>query len=167
MLSGLLQFGQVLLSFKGVCSNVIIFDRNSYIKCKQYRPLTDISFCGIQSGSALFARSGINAPRHYKTNQISVCPSKTQIRLGICPVWSESSLWVDKDQMFLHADSEDSDQAGRMPRLIWVFAGRTSLCWFCHVAAQMSTVIVQDVFCKQRIERFTAVYRNDPKFLDR
>ena len=27
--------------------------------------------------------------------------------------------------MFLHADSEHSDQPGRMPRLIWVFAGRT------------------------------------------
>ena len=27
--------------------------------------------------------------------------------------------------MFLQADSEDSDQTGRMPRLIWVLAGRT------------------------------------------
>ena len=27
--------------------------------------------------------------------------------------------------MFLHADSEDSDQTGQMPRLICVFAGRT------------------------------------------
>ena len=26
--------------------------------------------------------------------------------------------------MFLHADSKDSDQTGRMPRLIWVFTGR-------------------------------------------
>ena len=26
--------------------------------------------------------------------------------------------------MFLHADSEDSDQTGRMHRLIYVFAGR-------------------------------------------
>ena len=26
--------------------------------------------------------------------------------------------------MFLHADSKDSDQAGRMPRLIRVLAGR-------------------------------------------
>ena len=26
--------------------------------------------------------------------------------------------------MFLHADSEDSDQTGRMPRLISVFGGR-------------------------------------------
>ena len=31
--------------------------------------------------------------------------------------------WVAKDPSFLHADSEDSDQTGRMPRLIWVFAG--------------------------------------------
>ena len=34
--------------------------------------------------------------------------------------------WVAKDPMFLHADSEDSDQTGRMPRLIRVFAGCTS-----------------------------------------
>ena len=26
--------------------------------------------------------------------------------------------WVAKDSSFLHADSEDSDQFGRMPRLI-------------------------------------------------
>ena len=47
---------------------------------------------------------------------------------GIRPVWSESSLctqWIAKDQSCLHADSEDSDQTGLMPRLIWVFTGRT------------------------------------------
>ena len=32
---------------------------------------------------------------------------------------------VVKDPMFLHADSEDSAQTGRMPRLTWVFAERT------------------------------------------
>ena len=42
----------------------------------------------------------------------------------------QSSLcarWVakDKDLSFLHEDGEDFDQTGRMPRLIWVFAGRT------------------------------------------
>ena len=50
---------------------------------------------------------------------MSVRPAKTQISLGIRPVWSESSLgaqWVAKDPSFLHADSEDSDQTGRMPR---------------------------------------------------
>ena len=57
-----------------------------------------------------------------------VRPVKTQISLGIRPVWSESLLCaqlVAKGQRFLHADSEDSDQTGRMPRLIWVFAGCT------------------------------------------
>ena len=33
--------------------------------------------------------------------------------------------WIGKDSSFLHADSEDSDQTGRMPRLIQVFAGHT------------------------------------------
>ena len=50
-------------------------------------------------------------------------PAKTQISLGIRPVWSESSLcaqWVAKDQIFLHVDSEDSDQTGWMPiRPVW------------------------------------------------
>ena len=66
-----------------------------------------------------------------KPTKWSVHPAKTQISLGICPVWSESSMCTQsvaiKDLSFLHADSEDSDQTGRMPRLIWVFAGRT-----CH-----------------------------------
>ena len=68
-------------------------------------------------------------PRHDKTNKVAVHPAKTQISLGIRPVWSESSLcaqWAAKDPRFLHADSEDSDQTGRMSRLIWVFAGRTA-----------------------------------------
>ena len=67
-------------------------------------------------------------PRHDKTNKATVRPAKTQISLSIRPVWSESSLCaqqVAKDPSFLRADSEDSDQTGQMPRLIWVFAGRT------------------------------------------
>ena len=63
-----------------------------------------------------------------KPTKWHVRPAKTQISLGIRPVWSEYSLcahWVAKEPSFLHADSEDSDQSGRMPRLIWVFAGRT------------------------------------------
>ena len=54
---------------------------------------------------------------------MSVRLAKTQISLGIRPVWSESLLcaqWVAKGPRFLHVDSEDSDQTG-----IWVFAGHT------------------------------------------
>ena len=54
-------------------------------------------------------------------------PAKTQISLGIHPVWSESllSAWRKFGSLPIHlAHSEDSDLTGRMPRLIWVFAGR-------------------------------------------
>ena len=53
-------------------------------------------------------------------------PAKTQI--SIRPVLAESlqcAQWVAKDPTFLHAHCKDSDQTGQMPRLIWVFTGRT------------------------------------------
>ena len=81
-------------------------------------------------------------PRHDKTNKMSVRPAKTQISLGIRPVWSASSLCaqrVAKNPSFLHADSEDSDQLGRIPRLIWVFAVRT-----CHSVG----LVVRRLICK-------------------
>ena len=68
-------------------------------------------------------------PRHDKTNNVAVRPAKTQISLGICPVWSESSLsaWRKLGSLATHwVHSEDSDKTGRMPRLIWVYAGRTA-----------------------------------------
>ena len=59
-----------------------------------------------------------------KSTKWHVRPAKTQISLGICPVWSESSLCaqrVAKDPRFLHVDSEDSDLCP-----VWSeFAGRT------------------------------------------
>ena len=44
--------------------------------------------------------------------------------------------------MFLHGDSEDSDQTEQMPRLIGVFAGRT-----CHIVGFVVTrLTLQTVF---------------------
>ena len=63
-----------------------------------------------------------------KPTKWHVRPAKTQISLGIRPVWSESSLsaWRKLGSLATHwAHSEYSDQTGRMPRLIWVFALRT------------------------------------------
>ena len=68
--------------------------------------------------------------RMTKPSKWHVCPAKIQISLGIRSVWSESSLsaWRKFGSLATHwVHSEDSDQTGRMPRLIWVFAGRT-----CH-----------------------------------
>ena len=60
---------------------------------------------------------------------MSVRLAKTQISLGIRPVWSESllSAWRKLGPLATThwAHSEDSDQTGRIPRLIWVFTGRT------------------------------------------
>ena len=66
-----------------------------------------------------------------KPTKWHVRPVKTQISLGIRPVWSESSLsaWRKLGSLATHwVHSEDSDQTERMSRLIWVFAGRT-----CHL----------------------------------
>ena len=72
-----------------------------------------------------------------------VRPAKTQI---IRPVWSESSLsaWWKLGALATHrAHSKDSDQTGRMSRLIirpvWseFSLGKQSLGWFNHAAAQM------------------------------
>ena len=67
-------------------------------------------------------------------NQQSECaPSKDSDQPGHPPslirvlLWAQ---WIAKDQMFLHADSEGSDQTGKMPRLIWVFAGRSLIFGF-------------------------------------
>ena len=67
-------------------------------------------------------------PRHDKTNKLNVRPAMTRISLGIRPVWSESllSAWRKLGLLATHwAHIKDSDQTGRMPRLIWVLAGRT------------------------------------------
>ena len=87
-------------------------------------------FCSMLNLKATLPKNLWKKMSHLMTKLTKwhVRPAKTQISLGIRPVWSESSLcaqWVAKDPSFLHADSEDSDQTGRMSRLIWVFAGRT------------------------------------------
>ena len=58
-------------------------------------------------------------PPHDKTNNVAVRPAKTQISLGIRPVWSEPSK---EFAVRLLGWSESS-------------LGAQSICWFCHVAA--------------------------------
>ena len=59
-----------------------------------------------------------------------VCTQR-RLRSAWASAQSDQSLslcahWVAKDPSFLLAHSEDSDQTGRRPRLIWVFAGHTA-----------------------------------------
>ena len=63
-----------------------------------------------------------------KPTKWPVRPAKTQTHLGIRPVWPESSLSAWRKLLSLATQwihSEYSEQTGRMPRLSWVFAGRT------------------------------------------
>ena len=90
-------------------------------------------------------------PSHDNINKMTVRLAKTQISLGIHPVWSKHSQctqWVAEDPRFLHVDSKDSDQTGRMPRLIRVFAGAHAillvLLWggyFCLFSLVMSHIM--------------------------
>ena len=89
--------------------------------------------------------SNISLPSRLMTRPTKwhVRPAKNQISLGSRPFWSESSLsaWRKLTQW---AHSEDSDQTGEMPRLIWVFAGRT-----CHFVG----------FVMKRINYLNAYFR--------
>ena len=94
---------------------------------------------------------------HIKTKPTKwqVRPVKTQISLGVYPDWSESSLsaqWVAKDPRFLHADSEDSDQTERMPRLIWVFTG--PICYFAGFVTMRLKGLVGFIFKDSVPEKF-------------
>ena len=51
-------------------------------------------------------------PPHDRTNKMAAAPNKDSDQPGHC------TQWVAKDPSFLHADSEDSEQIGRMPKLI-------------------------------------------------
>ena len=74
------------------------------------------------NASSLFIPEMIktNEPPHDKTNKMACVPSEDSDQLRHSPsliiVFTVRS--VVKGPMFLHADSEDSDQTGRMPRLI-------------------------------------------------
>ena len=73
-----------------------------------------------------------------KPTKWHVRPAKTQINLGIRPVWSESSLcaqWVATNPSFLYADSKDwSDWADAQADLSLRWA-HMPLCRFCHALA--------------------------------
>ena len=83
---------------------------------------------GLKLSDYYYLEYGSTLLLSLKTYTWHVRSAKTQNSLGISPVWSESSLsaWRKLGSLATHwAHSEDCDQTGRVPRLIWVFAGRT------------------------------------------
>ena len=84
---------------------------------------------------------------HDKTNNLHVRPEKTQVSLGIRPVWSESSLstWRKLGALSTHwAHSELwSDWADAQADLSLRRVHR-SYCWFCCVAASEQQSLKDD-----------------------
>ena len=108
---------------------VLYFDKQKEMKFLYYNHILVYSCERGVSPIFILLAKWLNM-NHDMTKPIKwhVRPAKTQISLGIRPVWSESSLsaWRKLGSLATHwAHSKDSDQAGRMPRLIWVFDGRT------------------------------------------
>ena len=80
-------------------------------------------------------------PRHDKINKETVLPAKTQISLGIRPVWSESSLcaqWVVKIQAFFMRTAKTLIRLGGCPGWFESSLGAQPFCCFCRVAAHLS-----------------------------
>ena len=68
-----------------------------------------------------YGPSRLYEPPHDKTNKMACAPSKDSDQPG-----HSLSTWRKLGSLATHwAQSEDSDQTGWIPRLIWVFAGRT------------------------------------------
>ena len=117
------------------------FEQSDLSVCCQHEDDMGPGFLATQWGPRTYER------QNDKTNKVIVRPVKTQISLGIRPVWSESSLsvWRKFGSLATHwAHSKDSDQPGHPPNLIsgcpgWSESSLSTLSfyWFCHVVAHM------------------------------
>ena len=97
---------------------------------KQCRPWLN---CSFSSGSTLVFPKNKDL---YNNEQNDCARNEDSDQSSLC------TQWVAYEPSFLHEDSEDSDQTGRMPRLILVFAGRT-----CHfVGFVLKRLICNSIF---------------------
>ena len=120
------------------------------VRCINHWKMCHTACC--QSDSKHCMEQPLYKPPHDKTNTMTVRPAKTQISLGICPVWSECSLstWRKPgslDTYWVH--SEDwSDWADVQADLSLCWAHR-SFYWFCHEAAHIFFLLAYPPFAIQ------------------
>ena len=94
---------------------------------------------------------------HLMTKPIKwhVRQAKTQISLGICPVWSESSLSASRKLGSLathwaHSEDSWSDWADAQDELSLRWA-HMPFCWFCHEAAHLIRNILQYFYVRVNV----------------
>ena len=85
-----------------------------------------------------------------KSTKWFVHPAKTQISLGMHPVWSVFTVRLKKAWVLSNrwAHSKDSDHTGRMDSQadLNLQCAKRSFCWFCHVAAHFCSLNQLHIF---------------------
>ena len=117
------------LAFRCICCHWTMYQKTNFQPIRMCLPHAHVTylanvtnFCTRRHAHWVYC----NEPRHGKTKKMNVRPAKTQISLGIRPVWSVFAVRMKKAWVFRPIErTAKTDQTGRMPRLIWVFAGRT------------------------------------------
>ena len=122
-------------------------------------PVQEKKMANLHCGTPIFCDNGFGLPSFKvlgknPANKLApdiIWASAWQnLQNGICPVWSQSSLfaWRKLRSLATHwAHSKDSDQTGQMPSLVWVFAGHTChfvgfvMHWLIYVASRLSSGI--------------------------
>ena len=83
--------------------------------------------------------------KHDKTNQMSVRPAKTQIILGICPVWSVFAVRMKEAWVLSYPLSAQQRliRLGGCPGWSESSLGAQPHCWFCSCRSSNSAEVVQ------------------------
>ena len=79
---------------------------------------------------------------HDKTNNMTVCPAKTQISLAIRPVWSVFTVCMKKVWVLSYPLSAQRRliRLGGCPGWSESSLGTQSCCWFCHEVAHLGSL---------------------------
>ena len=109
-------------------------------------PEPSLVACMISTIISCAGSFGISHKVHHMTKPTKWSCAQQRLRSARASTQSDQS-WlcaqqVAKDPPFLHSDSEESDQTGWMPRLIWVYPGCT-----CHSVG----VVMRWLRCTEKI----------------
>ena len=98
------------------------------------------SLSWLQVRTYWFLGEDENEPPRDKTNKVSVRPAKTQISLGIRPVWSVFAVCMKKTWVLSYPLSAQRRLLIRLGGCLgWSESSLDAQphCWFCHEAAQI------------------------------
>ena len=107
----------------------------------------------------LYQQHPSNEPQHDKTNKMMCAPSKDSDQPG-----HPLSAWKNHGTLATHwVHSEDSDQTGWTPRLIWAFAGRThQFVGFVVMRLKLLTSFFQKCICFKICLTIKILVLNEP-----